>query len=101
MNKARQKGNERPVVSTKRNPQQRDAAMADLAATAAAFGIPSLGVWKSYLILPKFFAVPSMIASSFLARDVVRKRRENGAIPLNNGVLLGLAVVNVVGSFFG
>ena len=67
---------------------------------ATAFGIPSEGIWKSYLIIPKFGGVISMIASAFLARDILRKWREKHAIPLNDAVLFGISVVNIIGSFF-
>ena len=64
-------------------------------------GIPSVGVWKSYIIIPKFMAATSIIASSFLARDIVSKWRKKKSMPLNNAVLLGISAVDIIGSFFG
>ena len=65
-------------------------------------GIPSVGVWESYIIIPKFMAAVSITASSFLARDIVKKWREKKkTMPLNNAILLGLSAVDIPGSFFG
>lgn len=41
-----------------------------------------------------------MIASAFLARDIIKKWREKKIVPLNNGILLGISVVDIIGSFF-
>ncbi|KAL7526275.1 hypothetical protein ACHAWF_001706 [Thalassiosira exigua] len=69
--------------------------------TAASFGVPSEQVWKSYLIIPKFGAVVSIAASSFLARDIIRKWYAKKPVPLSNSVIFGISIVNIVGTFFG
>ena len=69
-------------------------------ATATPFHMPPEEIWKSYLILPKFVAPISMIASTFLARDIVKKWREKKIVPLTNAILLGISIVDIIGSFF-
>ena len=66
------------------------------------FGLPSKEVWKSYLILGKIIAVPSIVASIFLARDIINKYiKHKKNVALTSLILLGISVVNIIGSIFG
>ena len=58
-------------------------------------------IWKSYLILGKIVAIPSIIGSTFLARDIINKWRVKHVVALNNIVLFGISIVNIIGTFFG
>ena len=73
--------------------------MGDIPATA--FGIPSEEIWESYLIIPKFGAFVSIIASSFLARDIITKWCSKKTVPLNNIILFRISEVSIIGKFFG
>lgn len=68
---------------------------------ASAFGLPSEEVWLSYVVIPKFGAVLSMIASTFLTRDVLLKWREKKTVSLVSLMLFGISVVNIFGTLFG
>lgn len=65
------------------------------------FGLPSEEVWKSYLISGKIVSVPSIVASIFLARDIIQKYIKQNHVALTSLILLGISVVNIVGSIFG
>ena len=65
------------------------------------FGISSEEIWKSYLILGKIVAIPSIIGSTFLARDIINKWRVKHVVALNNIILFGISIVNIIGTFFG
>ena len=67
------------------------------------FGIPSVEIWKSYLIVGKIVAIPSIIGSTFLARDIITKLRakKQHVVALNNIILFGISMVNIIGTFFG
>jgi len=62
------------------------------------FGLPSEEVWKSYIILGKIVAVPSILASIFLARDIINKYVKQKNVALTSLILLGISVVNIIGS---
>ena len=69
--------------------------------TSTDFGIEDDEIWKSYLILGKIVAIPSIIGSTFLARDIINKWRVKHVVALNNILLFGISIVNIIGTFFG